>query len=89
MIKLLDILQEIEGDADDVKGKVVKGFILKPYTGSYFFGPKENVFTTTKDRPTPQLEKEINNWIIKNFPNSKVRIKFDGTYKTLNFILIK
>lgn len=89
MIKLLDILQEIEGDADDVKGKVVKGFNLKPYTGSYFFGPKENVFTTIKDRPTPQLEKEINNWITKNFPNSKVRIKFEGTYKTLNFILIK
>jgi hypothetical protein len=89
MIKLLDILQEIEGDTDDVKGKVIKGFTLKPYTGSYFFGNKEDVFTTTLNRPTPQLEKEINNWIIKNFPNSKVRIKFDGTYKTLNFILTK
>ena len=89
MIKLLDILKETEGDAGDVKGKIVNGFSLKPYTGSYFFGPKENAFTTIKDRPTPQLEKEINNWIVKNFPNSKVRIKFEGTYKTLNFILIK
>jgi len=89
MIKLLDILKETEGNDDDVKGKIVNGFSLKPYTGSYFFGPKENVFTTTNDKPTPQLEKEINNWIIKNFSNSKVRIKFDGTYKTLNFILIK
>ncbi len=89
MIKLLDILQEIEGDTDNVVEKVAKGFSLKPYTGSYFFGNKEDVFTTTKDRPTPQLEKEINNWITKNFPNSKVRIKFEGTYKTLNFILIK
>jgi hypothetical protein len=89
MIKLLDILKETEGDADDVKGKIVNGFSLKPYTGSYFFGPKENVFTTTNDKPTLQLEKEINNWIIKNFSNSKIRIKFDGNYKTLNFILIK
>jgi hypothetical protein len=89
MIKLLDILNEIEGDAEDVMGKIIKGFKLKPYEGNNFFGPKENVYTTIQDRPTKTLEKQINTWIIKKFPNSKIKIKFDTYYNTLNFILTK
>jgi len=89
MIKLLNILNEIEGDAEGVMGKVVKGFKLKPYEGNNFFGPKENVYTTIQNKPTKIIANNINNWIMKNFPNSKVKIKFDVYYNTLNFILTK
>jgi hypothetical protein len=89
MIKLLDLLNEIEGDAEGVMDKVVKGFKLKPYEGNNFFGPKENVYTTIHNKPTKIIANNINNWIIKNFPNSKIRIKFDTYYNTLNFILSK
>jgi hypothetical protein len=93
MIKLLDILKEsIQDDPIELFNSLVKpnnGFHLVPYTGTYFSGPKELVFTTTGNKPTPQLAKTINDWIIKNFPNNKLRVAYSTTYKTLNFYTSK
>lgn len=64
----------------EVLGSVIKGFELVPAPEG--FG---HPFITKNGKATPQLARRINDWIVKTFPASTLRVNYEGTYSTLNF----
>jgi len=92
MIKLLDILNEsIQDNPAELFNSITKEgnkFNLVPAKG-LFFGNPGTVFTTKNNNASPKLMKIINDWIIANFPNNKLRVNFEKTFRTLNFYVKK
>jgi len=92
MIKLLNILNEaIQDNPVELFNSITKegnkfNLVLAKEP---FFGDPGTVFTTKNNNASPNLMKVINDWIIANFPNNKLRVNFEKTYKTLNFYIKK
>jgi Zn-dependent peptidase ImmA (M78 family) len=71
-------LNEVSSD-QDIIDKIIKGFNLVRFPKG--FG---NAYTTKKGKATKALGKRIGVWVKKNFPNSKVMIRFETTFSTIN-----
>jgi hypothetical protein len=67
-------------DDKQVLRYVINGFELIPAKFGF-----SNAYTTKNGKATPNLSKEINNRIKKNFPQTRIRTSYDPTYKTINF----
>ena len=64
----------------DLLRYVIHGFKLIPAKQGF-----SNAYVTKTGKASPLLSKEINARIEKNFPQSKIRTKFERTYGTINF----
>lgn len=82
-MKFIPFLREMISDGE-VYSKAIKGFNLIPVKQAF-----SHAYTTTKDRPTPALAKKINTWIESTFPESRLRVRYEAVYKTVNFYAIK
>lgn len=67
-------------DDKQVLRYVINGFELIPAKFGF-----SNAYTTKNGKATPNLSKEINDRIKKNFPQTRIRTSYDPTYKTINF----
>jgi len=67
-------------DDKQVLRYVINGFELIPAKFGF-----ENSYTTKTGKATPNLSKEINDRIKKNFPQTRIRTSYDPFYKTINF----
>lgn len=67
-------------DDKQVLRYVINGFELIPAKFGF-----ENSYTTKNGKATPNLSKEINDRIKKNFPQTRIKTSYDPTYKTINF----
>lgn len=65
----------------EVIASVVKGFSLVPSKEG--FG---HPFITRNGKATPNLATRINDWIIKSFPGSNIRVRYEKMYSTINFL---
>lgn len=68
-------------DEKEVLRRVIQGFELVPAREGFSQYP----YVTKTGKATPDLAKRINAWIKENFPQSKVRVAFEGVYRTVNF----
>lgn len=70
-------------DNKEILRRVIKGFELIP--AKFGFG---HPYVTKTGAATSNLASRINTWIQKEFPSSKVRAKFEPTYKSINFFKV-
>jgi len=73
-------VQDLINDQD--KEKVIKGFHLVP--AKFGFG---RPYTTTEDRPSLILKKEINNFIKNKLGNNDLYVDIEKHYKNIHFLV--
>ena len=59
---------------------VIKGFELQPAKQGF-----SNAYVTKNGKATRKLASDINKRIETNFPNTTIRVAFEGIYGTINF----
>ena len=75
------VISEAFDDTDlYIKDKIIKGFHLIPFTGGF-----SNSYTTTNNKVSDILIKQINAWIKKAFPASPIFVKKEAMYNKIQF----
>jgi hypothetical protein len=74
-----DIFQLNEVADEDMVDRVIKGFKLVRYSKG--FG---QAYKTEKGQASPELSTRINKWIKDKFPESKIYVRYEKTYGTIN-----
>jgi hypothetical protein len=77
-IESLQLNEEEVSNAEVIR-RIIKAFKLVP--SKQGFG---NAYTTKNSRATTGLYERIVKWAKENFPNHKVKIRFERTFKTIN-----
>lgn len=77
-IESLQLNEEEVSNAEVIR-RIIKAFKLVPFKQG--FG---NAYTTKNSRATTGLYERIVKWAKENFPNHKVKIRFERTFKTIN-----
>jgi hypothetical protein len=77
-----EILDENFSEYDkEIIDKVIKGFKLIYSQQGFGYS-----FKTKTGQASPNLADRINNWIKKEFPHSTAFVRFEKSYKTINFL---